>query len=35
VIVGAYQLYDETKEDDDRLELIDTLEKFIKMKKNK
>lgn len=33
--MGAYQLYDETKDNDDRLELIDTIEKFIKMQKNK
>lgn len=33
--MGAYQLYDETKDNDDRLELIDTIAKFIKMQKNK
>ena len=33
--MGAYQLYDETKDIDDKLELIDTIEKFIKMQKNK
>jgi len=33
--MGAYQLYDETNDNDDRLELIDTLEKFIKLQKNK
>ena len=33
--MGAYQLYDETKDNEDRLELIDTIEKFIKLQKNK